>query len=58
MAERIVRTQMNAAHAQLNKKFRVDDFLTISAFSERRVFLNNKSIEFHKTCQEYTSDSG
>ena len=46
-----VGTQLNAAHAQLNKKLPVDDFLTISTFSERRVFLNNHSIEFHKIWQ-------
>ena len=53
-----VRTELNAAHAQLNKKLRMDDFLTISTFPERHVFLKNHSIEFHKMCQGDTSDSG
>ena len=53
-----VRTQLNAAHAQLNKKLRMDDFLTISTFLERRVFLKNHSIEFHKIWQGNTSGSG
>ena len=52
-----VRTQMNATHAQLNKKLPMDDIFTISTFSERRVFLNNNSIEFHKIWREDTSDS-
>ena len=43
-----MRTQLNATHPQLNKKLRMNDFLTISTFSERRLFLNNHSIEFHK----------
>ena len=30
-----VRNQLNAAQAQLNKKMRMDDFLTISALSEK-----------------------
>ena len=50
-----VRTQLNAAHAQLSKKWLMDDFLT---FSERHLFLKNHSIEFHKTWQKDTSDSG
>ena len=33
-------------------------FLTISTFSERRVFLKNHSIEFHKIWQGNTSGSG
>ena len=53
-----VKTQLNAARAQLNKKLRIVDFLTISTFSYRRVFLNNQSIEFHKIRQGDTSDSG
>ena len=47
-----VKTQLNAAHAQLNKKLRMDDFLTISTFSEKRVFLNNHYTEFHKFGRE------
>ena len=54
----VVRTQLNAAHAQLNKKLRSDDFLTISTSSERCVFLNNHRIEFHKILQGDPSDSG
>ena len=42
-----MRTQLNVAHAQLNKKLRMDDFLTILTLLERRVFLKNRSIEFH-----------
>ena len=57
-AVRIVRTQLNAAHAQLNKKLGMDDFLTISTFSERRVFFKNHLIVFHKIWQGDTSDSG
>ena len=53
-----VRTQLNAVHAQLNKKMRMDDFLTISTFSERHVFLNNHSIEFYKIWQGDILDSG
>ena len=53
-----VRTQLNAAHAQLNKKLPMDDFLTISTFLDRHVFLKNRSIEFHKIWQGDTSDSG
>ena len=53
-----VRTQLNAAHAQLNKKLRVDDFLTISTFSKRHVFIRIRSIEFHKIWQGDTLDSG
>ena len=53
-----VKTQSNATHAQLNKNLQMDDFFTISTFSERRVFLNNHSVEFHKIWQADTSDSG
>ena len=42
-----VRTQVNAAHAPLTKKLRMDEFLAISTFSERRVFLKNHSIKCH-----------
>ena len=50
-----LRTQLNAMHVQLNTKLRMDGFLTIS---ERRVFLNNHLIEFHKIWQGDPSDSG
>ena len=44
-----VRTQLNAAHAQLNKKLRIDDFLS---FSEKGVFLKNNSLNFIKFSRE------
>ena len=50
-----VRIQLNAAHAQLNKKLQMNDFLTIPTFLERRVFLKNRSIEFHKIWQGDTA---
>ena len=53
-----VRTQLDEAHVQLNKKMRIDDFLTISTFSERHVLLINHSIEFNRIWQGDTSDSG
>ena len=53
-----VRTQFNAVRAQLNKKLWTYDFLTILTFLERRVFLENHSIEFHEIWQGDTSDSG
>ena len=52
-----VKTKLNAAHAQLNKKLRMDDCFTISTFYERRVFVKNHYIEFHKIWQGDTSDS-
>ena len=45
------RTQLTTTHAQLNKQLRMNDFLTISIFSERRVFLKNHYIEFHKNLE-------
>ena len=53
-----MRAQLNAALAPLNKKWRMDDFFTISTLSKRRMFLKNHSIEFHKIWQGDTSDSG
>ena len=43
-----VRTQFNfAAHKQVNKKMWIDDFLTISTFTETGVCLKDHSLEFH-----------
>ena len=53
-----VRTQLNAAHAQLNKKLQMDEFVTIFTFSEMGVFLKNYLVEFYKIWQGDTSDSG
>ena len=53
-----VRTQLNTAHVQLNKKLRMGDFLSILTFSERRMFLKNHAVEFHTIRQGDTSDSG
>ena len=48
---------MNAAHTQLKKKLQMEELLTISTFSEMRLFLKNHSAEFHKIWQEDTSGS-
>ena len=37
-------TKLNAGHAQLNKKLRIDDFFTTSAFLERRVLTERLKI--------------
>ena len=52
-----VRTPLNAVHAQLNQKLRMDDFLTSSTFLEGGVFLKNHLMEFQKIWQGDTSDS-